>query len=164
VVLRNRHPIREKEGREVADALTALFGADFAFGGKRVESATEDEFEVFLVDGVPMAFRTEGRVIPTVKGLLEFPATKRFVTVDAGAVPFLLNGADVMAPGVVDADPEVNPGDVVWVREVTHLRPLAVGVALMAGPEMVAAKKGKAVHTLHHLRDKLWELTQASSA
>jgi PUA domain protein len=164
MVLRNRHPIREKDGREVAEALTAMFGADFRFGGKRVETAEDEGFTVFLVEGVPMAFRTEGRVVPTVKGLLEFPATRRFVTVDEGAVPFLLRGADVMAPGVVDADPEVAEGDVVWVREEKHKRPLAVGVALMDGKTMAAAEKGKAVRTLHHLRDKLWDLTQGAPA
>jgi len=70
----------------------------------------------------------------------------------------------VMAPGVVDADPQVNTGDVVWVREEKHKRPIAVGLALVSGPEMVAAEKGKAVRTLHHLRDKLWDLTQGAPA
>jgi len=82
------------------------------------------------------------------------------VGVDEGAVAFLLRGADVMSPGIVEADPAIQPGDMVWVREAKHKRPLAVGRALITGPEMVASKKGKAVRTLHHLRDKLWEITQ----
>jgi PUA domain protein len=159
-MLRNRHPIREKEAKEVADALSAMFGADFHWQEKRVETADEEGFRIYLVDGVPMAFLHEGSAMPTVKGLLEFGATQRFVTVDEGAVPFLLRGADVMAPGVVDADAAVVAGDVVFVREEKHRRPLAVGRALMGGPEMVAAEKGKAVRTVHHLRDKLWDLIQ----
>jgi len=160
-MLRNRHPIREKEALEVAEALSAMFGTSFRWDEKLVETADEGGFRIYLVEGVPMAFLHETKVMPTVKGLLEHGATQRYVTVDEGAVPFLLRGADVMAPGVVDADPSVKPGDAVFIREEKHKRPLAVGAALMSGPEMVAAEKGKAVHTIHHLRDKLWDLIQA---
>ena len=41
------------------------------------------------------------------------------------------------------ADPLIVAGDVVWVRDETHGRPLAVGLALAAGPELVAATQGK---------------------
>ncbi len=159
-MLKNRHPIREKEARDVADALSNVFGSPARWEGRLVEAGDDEGFRIFFVDGVPMAFASEGRVMPTVKGLLAYPATERFVTVDEGAVSFILRGADVMAPGVVDADPKVAVGDAVWVREVKHLRPLAVGIAVMSGPEMAAAEKGRAVKTVHHLRDKLWDLTQ----
>jgi PUA-domain protein len=159
-LLKNRHPIREKDAREVADALANVFGSAVRWEGKLVEEGDDEGFRIFFVEGVPMAFSVEGRVMPTVKGLLAFPAKDRFVTVDEGAIDFILRGADVMAPGVVAADPKVQPGDAVWIREEKHLRPLAVGVAIMSGPEMAAAEKGKAVRTVHHLRDKLWALTQ----
>lgn len=158
---KSRHPIRERDAREVAEALAKVFGAQISWDGKLVEEGEDGGFRLFFVDGVPMAFSFEGRVMPTVKGLLEYKATEHFVTVDEGAVKFVLNGADIMAPGVVAADPKVAPGDAVWIREEKHLRPLAVGVAIMSGPEMAVAEKGKAVRSVHHLRDKLWELTQA---
>jgi PUA domain protein len=159
---KSRHPIRERDARDVSDALSKVFGAQISWEGKRVEEAEDGGFRLYFVDGVPMAFAFEGRVMPTVKGLLATPATERFVTVDEGAVKFVLNGADIMAPGVVEADPQIAPGDAVWIREEKHKRPLAVGLALMGGAEMVAATKGKAVRSVHHLRDKLWELTQDS--
>lgn len=161
-MIKNRHPIRDKEAREVADALSKLFGASVRWEGELVEAGEDGGFRIYLVEGVPMAFSHEGRVMPTVKGLLEFPATERYVTVDEGAVPYLLRGADVMAAGIVDADANLQPGDAAWVREEKHLRPLAVGVAIMSGAEMAAAEKGRAVTTVHHLRDKLWDLTQQS--
>ena len=160
MLLRKRHPIRDKDAKDIAEALTRMFGADFKWDERRVERAEGEGYVVILVDGVPMAFMEGGETIPTVRGLLEFGATNRYVGVDEGAVAFLLRGADVMSPGIVEADPAIQPGDMVWVREAKHKRPLAVGRALITGPEMVASKKGKAVRTLHHLRDKLWEITQ----
>jgi PUA domain protein len=161
-MVKSRHPIRERDARDVSDALSQVFGADISWKGKLVEESEDGGFRLYFVDGIPMAFAFEGRVMPTVKGLLEHPAKERFVTVDEGAVKFVLNGADIMAPGVVDADPQVKPGDAVWIREEKHGRPLAVGLAIMSGPEMAAAEKGKAVRSVHHLRDKLWDLTQAT--
>lgn len=159
-MFRNRYPIRDKDSKEVADALSRTFGASFAWEGRRVERGDAQGYTVFLVDSVPMAFLDGEAVLPTVRGLLAFGAKDRFVTVDKGAVGFVIKGADVMSPGIVDADRTIAPGDVVWVREETHLQPLAVGRALIPGPEMVASKRGKAVKTLHHLRDKLWDITQ----
>jgi len=63
-----------------------------------------------------------------------------------------------MAPGIVDADPEIKTGDAVWVRDQNNKRPLLVGVALMDGPAMVAGKGGKAVKTVHYVGDKIWNL------
>lgn len=159
-MFRNRYPIRDKDAREVADALSRTFGSAFEWEGRRVERGDAQGYTVFLVNEVPMAFLDGEQVLPTVRGLLAFGAKDRFVTVDKGAVGFVIKGADVMSPGIVDADPAIAPGDVVWVREETHLQPLAVGRALVPGPEMVASKKGKAVKTLHHLRDKLWDIIQ----
>jgi PUA domain protein len=158
-MFRNRYPIREKDAKEVADALSRTFGSSFAWEGRRVERGDAQGYTVFLVDHVPMAFLDGDAVLPTVRGLLAFGAKDRFVTVDKGAVGFVIKGADVMAPGIVDADASIAPGDVVWVREESHLQPIAVGRALMSGPEMVTSSKGKAVKTLHHLRDKLWDIT-----
>lgn len=160
--LKNRHPIRDKEAREVAAAMLALFGSAIQWDGKLVEAGDDQGFRIYFIDGVPTAFALEGRVMPTVRGLLAFPATSRFVTVDKGAIDFILRGADVMAAGIVGADPAIAAGEAVWVREEAHLRPLAVGLALMTGQEMAAAEKGRAVKSVHHLRDKLWDLTQAA--
>jgi len=92
----------------------------------------------------------------SVRGLLKWPATKRWVTVDMGAVPYVYNGADVMAPGIVEADPAIAVGDLVWVRDEKNRRPLAVGAALMTGAEMAAAEKGKSVKAVHHVGDEYW--------
>src|SRR5437870_9801198 len=83
-----------------------------------------------------IAIFLDGGIAPTIRGLLVFPAKKRAVTVDMGAVRFIYNGADVMAPGIVDADPGIRAGDIVWVRDEKNGRPLAIGRAIMEGAAM----------------------------
>ncbi|MBO4568925.1 MAG: phosphoadenosine phosphosulfate reductase family protein, partial [Candidatus Methanomethylophilaceae archaeon] len=72
--------------------------------------------------------------------------SKGYVVCDPAAAPFVRESKNLMAPGVVDADPSIKPGDeiiiVIGDREV-----VATGVARMSGPEMVAADKGMAVKT-----------------
>ncbi|MBA3044060.1 RNA-binding protein, partial [archaeon] len=68
------------------------------------------------------------------------------------------NGADIMAPGVVDADSSVKKNDLVWVRDEKYKKALAVGIALMDAEEMINAKKGKAVLSIHYIGDKIWRM------
>jgi len=49
-----------------------------------------------------------------------------------------------MKPGIVTADPEIAPGDLVVIVEERHKKPLAIGRALVAGTEMKGeGKSGK---------------------
>ena len=79
-----------------------------------------------------------------------------------GAVKFVTNGADIMAPGIVDADDTIAVDDSVWICDETHKKPLAVGIALKSGIEMVQQEKGKAVKMIHHVGDELWNLMKTS--
>jgi PUA domain protein len=79
-----------------------------------------------------------------------------------GAVRFLANGADVMAPGVIDADPAIEEGQGVWIRDVNNLKPLAVGIALTDAKTMIEVNEGKVVKTTHFVGDKIWELGEDS--
>jgi predicted RNA-binding protein (TIGR00451 family) len=72
-------------------------------------------------------------------------------------VPFVTKGADVMGPGIVDADPEIKVGDLVWVREMKFSKALAIGEALANGDEMLAKKPGKLVKSIAYVGDKLWK-------
>ena len=103
-------------------------------------------------------FEREGLFFPTIRGILSMDMDRMAVTVDMGAVSFIHNGADVMSAGIVEADPGIREGDIVWVRDVKNRKPLAVGTAPCGGPEMVASSKGKAVRSIHYVGDELWNL------
>ncbi|MCK4614183.1 MAG: RNA-binding protein [Thermoplasmata archaeon] len=154
--LKKRHRMRKRHisalNREFQTNLGIILSTD------NLDSAEMEGMTFYIAEGEVMAMEMEKEPFLTLKGILRHPPIKRYVVVDEGAVPFLYNGADVMSPGIVDADPGIKEGDAVWVKEITHGRPLVVGVALISGPEMVESIKGKAVKTIHYLNDDIWNL------
>src|SRR5436190_1401049 len=131
---------------------------DPARSAERRSAAAAGPHRLVLRGDEPIVLLLGDQAAPTVRALLAFPATRRWVTVDMGAVRFIYNGADVMAPGIVEADPTIRAGEIVWVRDEKNRRALAVGRAIMDGPTMTREEKGKAIQTLHHVGDDLWRL------
>jgi len=111
---------------------------------------------MIFIDDSPCFFYQGNNIFFTLKGLEKYKPKEHFVVVDMGAVKFVTNGADVMAPGIVDADENICEGDQVWICDEKNHKPLAVGIALMLGEEMKNEKKGKAIQIIHYVGDKLW--------
>ncbi|RKX46413.1 MAG: RNA-binding protein [Thermotogae bacterium] len=165
-----KHPISKKEVKKIIGEMAKIFGEEVA--GKLISKKDQvlvGEFDkttqILFINGKPRFIRREGLIFPLVITLYELSDKedlrkwKRRVVVDQGAVPYILNGADVMAPGIVDADEGIKEGDFVFVVEEEYGRPLAIGIALMDGKTMKEKTKGKAVKIIHHAKDKIWELT-----
>ena len=133
----SRHHLRSDAIREVEEALADTFGIDLdAEGAERVEFADSD-WSVVLVGGEPVATYFDGEPAPTVRGANEYPPEKRIVTVDAGAISFVSDGADVMRPGIVEADESIGAGDLVAIAEEPHGKVLAIGRSRVDGPDLV---------------------------
>ncbi len=79
-------------------------------------------------------------------------------TVDEGAIKFLLNGADVMRPGIRALDDWGEAGRLVVVKEETKGRPITVGSAAVTSAEAKGMAKGICLKNLHHLGDRYWNL------
>ena len=157
--IKSRVQLRKNAKNKMLKDLVSTFGDTMAgIEDKFLEKITLDEYSLILVDGKPLLFEIEGQLFPTVRGALEMELNKRIVTVDKGAIRFVSNGADVMAPGIVDADSEIKEDDLVIVVEQAHRKPLAIGKALMKGPQMVEADSGKAIKSITHVGDKLWNM------
>ena len=153
---RKRHRLRQKEVTSLAQTLDATLSTRTFSEGEVVDMAEGPGYEGVFAGGKVLAFVIDGKPFLTVRGFLKFGAQKRFVTVDMGAVKFVYNGADVMGPGIVEVDPEVKAGDLVWIRDVKNRRPLAIGRAIVDAAAMARKNKGKAVEAIHHVGDKLW--------
>ena len=147
-----------KEIDRLTSELNEIIGCETFSSNDIIEIAEAGGVKLILLKGKPVAMYFDEEPFPTIYGLLQYPAIKRYVTVDMGAVKFLANGADVMAPGVVDADPDIKKGMPVWVRDMNNKRALVIGVALMDAGDMVVASGGKAVKTHHYVGDKFWDL------
>lgn len=83
-----------------------------------------------------------------------FPAA----VVDEGAIRFLLNGADVMRPGIRKLDDWGAAGKTVVVKEEKKGRAIAVGTSMVSSAEAQAMAKGGCIRNLHHVGDRFWNL------
>jgi len=75
-----------------------------------------------------------------------------------GAIKFLLNGADVMRPGVRKFDDWGPPGKMLVVREEEKGRAIAVGRAKVSSEEARDMTKGPCMSNIHHVGDRYWNL------
>ncbi|WP_340818804.1 RNA-binding protein [Methanolobus sp. WCC4] len=156
--VRSRVQLRKSAKNQLLSDIGSIFSEGVEkLEQSKFETANIDDQSLVLVDGEPLLFQIEGFYFPTIKGVLKLGLMKNVVTVDSGAVRFVVNGADIMCPGIVNADPDIKENDLVIVIEEAHSKPLAIGRALMPGPEM-KGNKGKGVKSIHYVGDKLWNL------
>jgi PUA domain protein len=160
--LKNRYRLKSKDIRKVLDELHRVFDCSFFDEKTNVEKGDFEGTTFLLIDGEPDFMYNNGRIFFTLSGLDKFKPRNQFVVVDMGAVKFVTNGADVMAPGIVDADINIEDEDQVWVCDERHRKPLAVGIAVMNGDQMINEKKGKAVAVVHYVGDELWKIVAKS--
>ena len=159
VKIKNRHRLKSKEIRNILNELQQIFHDDF-FGKKSsIETGSIEGIDVILVDDEVDFIINDERIFFTIRGLNKYNPKEHRVVVDMGAIKFITNGADVMTAGIVDADPNIQEDDQVWICDETHHKPLAVGIALISGEEMVSQKEGKAIKNIHYIGDRLWTLT-----
>ncbi|WP_254832722.1 RNA-binding protein [Haloglomus salinum] len=156
--VKSRHHLRGDEIDEIVDHIADRLGVTVEGDAWEDVEFVDDDRRVVLVDGEPAVAFYDGEPFLTVQGANQFPPESRIVTVDAGAVSFVSDGANVMRPGIVEADDAIDPGDLVVIAEETHGKVLAVGRADVPGDEMVG-ESGKVVDSLHHVGDDLFEFS-----
>jgi len=157
---KRRHSIRKSQVNGILDRLREEIGdgAD-NFSGKMIEIIeTNQDIHLYLVDKEPFILEKDGILFPSLRGALSRPFSQKRITVDMGAVSFVVNGADIMRPGVVDVTPDVTAGKPVQIVDERHGKPLALGIALFDAEELLAQDKGKIARTWHHVGDDIWNL------
>jgi PUA-domain protein len=157
--VRKRKRMRQKETKVWLERLREAFGGgEFWPEGEMVDYGELPDFDCLVIENQVRCLIQGDKPFLSLRGLLAYRPKTRWVTVDAGAIKFVLNGADIMSAGIVDADPELKEGDWCWVKEETRGAPLAIGRCSVTGPELIASKKGKGVKSVHVANDKLWLL------
>ncbi|MEM3154769.1 MAG: DUF1947 domain-containing protein [Candidatus Woesearchaeota archaeon] len=127
------------------------------FGKKDQLMLAESDHKLYVLkDNLPYFFYQGGRIIPTLKLLLQKPILKQ-VVVDMGAVKFVSSGADVMRPGIVDFDQSIKKDELVVVVDQQHKKPLCIARSLFSGIDLVGMKYGKVLQSVHHVGDDIWK-------
>ncbi len=179
IMIRKRKRMREKEIKALSKNLQEIFGVPVFDEKDPVDMAESSDFNVIFVGQDILGLVYEGKPFPvseicirdrdilglvyedkpflTIRGLLKYRPTAKAVTVDMGAVPFVTNGADVMGPGITDADESIAEGDLVWIKDIKNGVPLAIGKSLRSGADLKSKAGGKAIKTIHYVGDKLWK-------
>lgn len=154
--IKSRHHLKGSEARRIiADLEPFLEDASVLRKASLERGVTDEDIDLIFVNGKALIMKVGDHHFFTVLGAIELSPNKNLVVVDSGAVRFIVNGADVMKPGIVSADPDIQPGDLVIIAEERYKKPLAIGRALISGQEMKG--EGKAVKSLHHVGDQIWK-------
>ena len=117
----------------------------------------ENKFKIIAINKIPAFFYYQEQWIPTLRYLQSHSLLKR-ITVDMGAVKFVVNGADIMRPGIVEIEPEINKDEFITIIDQNNKKPLAIGIALLNSEDMQNTKTGKVIKNIHYVGDELWEI------
>jgi PUA-domain protein len=155
------HNLSKKDIKELNNLIDENFNIESFFDKKELIKKYLDKQNninrVFYATDNIMFIKIGGVFFPSLKNLLNNNFLKQ-IKVDMKAVKFVTNGADIMRPGIVDIDAEIEADSIISVCDETHEKPLCVGRALFSGVEIEALEKGKVIKNLHYISDELWNL------
>ena len=122
-----------------------------------MEISSSDHDLVYLqANGEPRFFYNEDNLlIPSLKYLLKNNFLKK-ITVDMGAIKFVVGGADIMRPGITEIEETIEEGEIIVIIDENNKKPLAVGKALLSATEMQSQEKGKSIKNIHYIGDDIW--------
>lgn len=148
------HPLSKTDSNEVLESIAVQWKIEIPKIKTLVKHEIDEETSIITGEGF-IAIKSGETYLPFLSetSLLEkFPK----VVVDAGAIKFVCNGANIMRPGIKKFT-EFQKDQIVCVTEETHNKFLAIGKTLVSSEEMTNMTKGEAVKNLHYISDKHWE-------
>jgi len=126
---------------------------------KNIFKIEVEDVAIYKIHNV-ILIEKSGLVFPTLVekysvGILDYTP---YIIVDMGAVHHIVNGADVMRPGVREVYGEFSENDVIIVKDEKNKKPIAIGRALVDYIHLRSMTKGKVAENIHYIDDKLWRL------
>lgn len=155
--------LSKREVRELIHSLRESFSLEKLFEEiLEVETSIGEKRILFYIaseesEKTPLLINISGEVVPAIHSLNKNILKTGYVKIDRGAVPRILGGADVMAPGIVETS-VFERDSVVGVREPERGLYIAVGRALMSSEEIMRTRRGRAVRVVHYAGDSVWRV------
>ncbi len=152
-----RRPIRDKDAKHILNAFAEQFPSsrDLFKNRKKIEMAVLKNITVLWIDDTPLVIKLNEEYYPTLN-FSEVIATLPKIVVDMGAVPHVVNGADIMSPGIRNIQGEFAENSIVLIVDEKFGKPLAIGKALLSSNAMKTTKHGKVITNLHYVGDPVW--------
>jgi malignant T-cell-amplified sequence len=147
--------LSKSETAKLLDRLASAWPEDIIPKVKNIKVYEIEREKCLLRADRMVAAQVRGLIVPFLgkqEDLQRFPS----VTIDNGAVKFVCNGAKVLRPGIINFD-SFKKGEIVVVKDQTHGRALAVGLALEDSEVAKTMTKGYVIDTIHYISDKIWE-------
>jgi PUA domain protein len=152
----SRHVVSKRDLKDIQARVDAMGIGAISLESLEVEENRDEK--VYFVRGKPVLY-VKDSLIPTLFFINSTKPAGRWITVDNGAVPHIMNGANVFAQGIRDMDRTVVKGDMVFVKNLDGVY-IAVGIAELSGEEIMADRKGEAVRTIHYPGDRIFKAYQ----
>jgi PUA domain protein len=160
--LPTRTILKDRDSKPLIEELNKISGFEHLSRKSRVETEMVKNSEVIFVDGVPVAFKRETQFVPVLTNTAALEKMPR-ITVDMGAVPHVVGGADVMAPGIRKVEGSFGEKQLVVIVDEKHGKFLSIGSSLLSSEALVATKKGKVISNIHYVGDPVWETIKAQA-
>ncbi len=165
-----RTQLCQSEVKELMSKLEAELGIKDIVSKKDIviieSSQFSAEISLVKVNNKVMFFYYNNKICPSLKTIISYGEayleklryTKiKTITVDRGAVKFVINGADIMRPGITSIDEGIEKDSFVIIIDQEHKKPLAIGIALLNSEDMRTAAQGKVIKNIHYVGDELWK-------
>ena len=165
--IHQRHFLKSKDKKIFIRNLYAYYPNNvnelekFAHNKSRIEwIKLGNNEEIYAIEGRLAFWLKDDEFIPLLSFLLKHDLPFKHVVVDEGAIKFVAKGADIMRPGIIKIDSNIEKDDIVLIRDPNHHKVLAVGRAMFDAAEMEKKEKGKVIKAVHSLADKIWEFSK----
>jgi PUA domain protein len=159
-----RYSLRKREKKlllqEISDKLKT--DAEEVFGSKpQIEVIETARHNIFLVKGLPVLGKYKEDLFPTLAFKDFLPLLPKII-VNMGAVPHVCNGADIMAPGIVEIQGDFKENDLVIVLDERNRKTIAIARSIVGSDSAKTLKKGRIFKNLHHVGDDIWAIIKPS--
>jgi PUA domain protein len=158
-----KEELRKKDIQKVSSSLASKYPEDFC---NFIASNKLFKSELFIKeriitlyhtsDNTPLLMEEHNKILPTLYSIRKYPDLLPKITVDAGAVKFMINGADLFRPGIVEYQ-KFEKDDFVTIINLQNAA-MNIGKALLSSLEL--PDKGKVTQTIHYLNDEIWKYNQ----
>ena len=148
--------LSKSEIKEINGETQKLYGKEY-LNKKDFVQIQQEPIKHIKSNKKPILFFFEEKPIPLLKTLMQEQILKK-ITVDMGAIKFICNGADVMRPGIVEIDEDIEKGEIVAIIDEKNKTPIVIGQTMHDAKEMQQIKEGKVIKNIHYIGDALWNI------